>query len=235
MPVPQPQRRSITSQQQSMAMSYPNLQAVNSPPISRPAPIQRPLLHTILRPSRKTLLPCSIHCPGVSGFPSLSCSACHCLFHPKCVGLPRDFSNNGAPFDFYCNDCKPSFAGTAASSVSQPSPTETTIVKNITSHAVPKPSNMAPSITSIQQQPARPILKRPAPPVEASPPPHARKKIKTSSAPPPLRPISGQTMVNIGGKKFLVIPRVDLELDSPPPSPPPDSNATTIKRKQIPS
>jgi hypothetical protein len=28
-------------------------------------------------------------------------------------------------------------------------------------------------------------------------------------------------MVNIGGRKFLVIPRPQMDLDSPPPSPPP--------------
>jgi hypothetical protein len=34
-------------------------------------------------------------------------------------------------------------------------------------------------------------------------------------------PSSGQSMVNIGGRKFLVIPRPQMDLDSPPPSPPP--------------
>ena len=37
----------------------------------------------IVRPGNKTSVFCSIHCPGVTGFPSLSCTACHCLFHPK--------------------------------------------------------------------------------------------------------------------------------------------------------
>ncbi len=34
-------------------------------------------------------------------------------------------------------------------------------------------------------------------------------------------PATGQSMVNIGGRKFLVIPRPQMDLDSPPPSPPP--------------
>ena len=37
----------------------------------------------------------------------------------------------------------------------------------------------------------------------------------------PVLPLSpGQSIVNIGGRKFLVIPRPQMELDSPPPSPP---------------
>ena len=37
--------------------------------------------------------------------------------------------------------------------------------------------------------------------------------------------LPGQSMVNIGGRKFLVIPRPPMELDSPPPSPPAPSSA----------
>ena len=42
---------------------------------------------------------------GVSGFPSLSCTACQSMFHPICVGLVDgvDYS----VYDFYCAMCHP--------------------------------------------------------------------------------------------------------------------------------
>ena len=48
-----------------------------------PAPVVTNIARKIIRPGTKTSVFCSIHCPGVTGFPSLSCTACHCLFHPK--------------------------------------------------------------------------------------------------------------------------------------------------------
>merc|ERR1712012_489264 len=102
---------------------------------------------------------CSIHCPGVTGFPSLSCTSCHCLFHPKCVGVSTQVANNPNS-ESYCNDC-------------QPPP--------------PQPK------TADQKQ--------------------AQKK-----EPVPPRPFEGQSMINVAGRKFLVIPHPVIE--SPPPSPP---------------
>ena len=55
-------------------------QAVTTPRPIAPAPV---VTRKIVRPGTKTSVFCSIHCPGVTGFPSLSCTACHCLFHPK--------------------------------------------------------------------------------------------------------------------------------------------------------
>jgi len=44
--------------------------------------------------------------------------------------------------------------------------------------------------------------------------------------PPPPRPFEGQTMINIAGKKFLVTPHpAPVNIESPPPSPPPTSRA----------
>ncbi len=59
--------------------------AVRQPPPPVPVPVQpnqSPLL-----PKKKTTQPCSMHCPGALGVPMLSCSRCHCMYHPKCVGL----------------------------------------------------------------------------------------------------------------------------------------------------
>ena len=223
---PAPSSSNITFTSRALSNPYPNMQAVTSPtptsmsirpsiPVSRPhdmlmSTLPRTLPHTILRPSKKTLLPCSIHCPGVSGFPSLSCSACHCLFHPKCVGLPPNFTNNGAPFDFFCNECKP--MGGEVGTISAPEPIMST---QNSRQSLLKGSATTPKIVSNVNSLISASKKRPAP-VEAARP--IKKKVK--AGPPPLRPIEGQTMVNIGGKKFLVIPRMDLELDSPPPSPP---------------
>jgi hypothetical protein len=61
----------------------------------------------ILRPSFSAPgVSCSIHCPGVSGFPSLSCTSCHSLFHPACVGL-HDGIDYSEKYNFYCAGCHP--------------------------------------------------------------------------------------------------------------------------------
>lgn len=52
--------------------------------------------------------PCSIRCPGMSGFvPTLQCRMCLCLFHPECVGLSLTGELTGymcmvSPFYLYC-------------------------------------------------------------------------------------------------------------------------------------
>lgn len=63
-------------------------------------------ISAILRPGHNNIVSCSIHCPGVTAFPSLSCTSCQSLFHPECVGLIQgiDYSQQ---FDFYCISCQP--------------------------------------------------------------------------------------------------------------------------------
>merc|ERR1719447_2742292 len=91
-------------------MRNPRMGGPSPPSLSRsPATPQLKNLNDVdfLRPTKQTQLPCSIHCLGVTGIPSLSCTACHCLYHPKCVGLgglPQSLFNSKP---FYCNDCTP--------------------------------------------------------------------------------------------------------------------------------
>merc|ERR1719341_2078946 len=89
----------------SGSQSIPNL---NRSPLSA-MPQHRNLksVGKYLRPSKPTQLPCSIHCLGVTAIPSLSCTACHCLYHPKCVGLPHAVATSQHQHQFYCNDCIP--------------------------------------------------------------------------------------------------------------------------------
>ena len=223
MPVPPVPTPSLTispvnpvSLQQNL---YPNMQAVSVPEaitslppnVTTLLPIPNPT--NIVRPTKKTMLPCSIHCPGVNGFPSLSCTSCHCLFHPKCVGLPPTFTEANANFDFYCNDCQPKipeppkvprlpFSAPANSQPRMPVP----------ARPAPRPSVVPTKQTTTSQPSPSQLFQRK---LQGQYP--AKKKQK---GPPPPRPIESQTMVSIGGKKFLVIPRASIELDSPPPSPP---------------
>ena len=60
----------------------------------------------VLQPTHSRMVSCSIHCPGVQGFPSLSCVSCHSMFHPVCVGL-MDGLDFASKFDFFCAQCKP--------------------------------------------------------------------------------------------------------------------------------
>ena len=150
----------------------------------------------ILRPGKSTSLPCSIHCPGTSGFPSLSCTACHCLYHPDCVQVSQA-SANSPNTEFYCNDCTP------------PSP---------------NPGNLIPVPPPLHLQ------KHQHPPPPPTPGHAKQRKEDQSKARPqtssaaskteegPARPFQGQTMINVAGRKFLVIPHPVIE--SPPPSPP---------------
>ena len=183
----------------------------------------------MLFPLRKTLLPCSIHCPGATGFPSLSCKACHCLFHPKCVGLSIQHLNVFKNASFYCNDCK--------STIPQ---SEIAVTNAATQKEVRQQNQIR------IQVPQRPTIKSKAKQTAVQPPqPHkttnqqqkqksavpSRKsddKPRQPESPAPPRPIEHQAIVNIGGKKFLVIPRGDIAPDSPPPSPPQSNDAAAM-------
>jgi len=191
----------------------------------------------ILYPTKKTLLPCSIHCPGTTGFPSLSCKSCHCLFHPKCVGVP---SNQAAHPNaaFYCNDCKHQIP------VSLTTPQEPTLtISTRTNHPtqpvrvkVKKPVAQKP-IGAKRLKP-QPVPTAYAPPTSITSRPATQSMLtsfaKPNTGPPPLRPIENQTMVNIGGKKFLVIPRDDITLESPPPSPPLHDDTSSSGSRKLP-
>lgn len=190
----------------------------------------------IFYPSKKTLLPCSIHCPGTTGFPSLSCKSCHCLFHPKCVGV-LSYQAADPNTVFYCNDCKHKIPKTMSSpEETTPIPTKTyhpteparvVVKKPVTQRPIgakrlnPKsfPSAFVPNTpksSRLNTQPVLTISKSSSLP-------------KPNTGPPPPRPIENQTVVNIGGKKFLVVPRDDITLDSPPPSPPHDDTSGSRK------
>ena len=164
------------------------------------APQQRNLKPApkILRPSRPTQLPCSIHCLGVSAIPSLSCTACHCLYHPKCVGLPHSISAS-PNHKFYCNDCTP---GTTTTPRTTTTP--------------PQPKLPAPAPPPVVREPPPVAPRKVAPPVAKAP---EEARSREARAPPPA-PFPGQMMVNIAGRKFLVTPHPAPALESPPPSPP---------------
>ena len=135
----------------------------------------------ILRPGKSTSLPCSIHCPGTSGFPSLSCTSCHCLYHPDCVQVPQTSATSNNT-EFYCNDCQP------------PGPNPGNLIP------VPPPLHLQKQTNSAKSRPQAP------------------NTAVTRTEESPARPFQGQTMINVAGRKFLVIPHPVIE--SPPPSPP---------------
>lgn len=61
---------------------------------------------TTLRPANMNAISCSIHCPNVtSPIPSLSCNSCHEVFHPTCLGLP-DLAYDDT-YEFFCYKCNP--------------------------------------------------------------------------------------------------------------------------------
>eukprot|EP00092_Neocalanus_flemingeri_P034768 GFUD01037838.1.p1 GENE.GFUD01037838.1~~GFUD01037838.1.p1 ORF type:complete len:1533 (+),score=504.50 GFUD01037838.1:53-4651(+) len=250
-PQPIPSGMTITKVKKSTneTITLPGVPTIGPPPLSyeRPSPsIQAPSISItplsnrpvtmniapletvkpspkIIRPSKPTLLPCSIHCPGVTGFPSLSCTSCHCLFHPKCVGLPPSLGSS-SQHEFYCNDCQPNSTTTPTNPGLQPEKP-----KLITPHApgVPvapiKTLSMDREVTKKQAEVVHKTqeIKR----QEISRAKDIQKPVK-AKVPPPPRPFEGQTIINIAGKKFLVIPHpAPVNIESPPPSPPPTIRA----------
>ena len=181
--------------------SPPNL----SRPPSMPQPRNlKPVPQPVLRPKKPTQLPCSIHCLGVTGIPSLSCTACHCLYHPKCVGL-TNMQASSPHHQFYCSDCTP--PPSTLGPVSAPKSGVPLQVPSGNLQAASKESSAAPHRQ--QQQNSASKLD-----------PHRPKAGREEKKPP--APFPGQQMVNIAGRKFLVTPHPTPapSLESPPPSPP---------------
>merc|ERR1719447_751726 len=189
-------------------MRNPRMGGPSPPSLSRsPATPQLKNLNDVdfLRPTKQTQLPCSIHCLGVTGIPSLSCTACHCLYHPKCVGLPPIVATSPHHQAFYCSDCVPPPDRTGP--VSAPTP-------GVTPQAASKESAAVSALHRQQQQSS------PANRVDPQQRPKAVREEKKAPTVP--APFPGQQMVNIAGKKFLVTPHPAPapSLESPPPSPP---------------
>ena len=190
---------------QSQTPSSISITPLSSHPRGHPNLHPPPGLHQtntkkIVRPGVATSVFCSIHCPGVTGFPSLSCTSCHCLFHPKCVGVSTQVANNPNS-EFYCNDC-------------QPPPPQPPFPANLI--PVPPPLHLQKNQVSVSSN------KRKEPPglhpLQPSQPKTADQKQAQKKEPVPPRPFEGQSMINVAGRKFLVIPHPVIE--SPPPSPP---------------
>lgn len=184
----------------------------------------------IVRPTKTTQLPCSIHCPGVSGFPSLSCTTCHCLFHPKCVGLPA-YLGNSSQVNFYCNDCQPEKR--SKDQMSQPN----SAPSSKSSHILKPPSvqpllkTSSPSTRRKQDLLPRPNKVTTSNNKSDDAPPLKEPQKRPEASPPAPRPLEGQAMINIAGNKFLVIPHpAPVTIDSPPPSPPNREGGTGDKK-----
>ena len=202
----------------------------------------------IIRPGRATQNPCSIHCPGVTvwnskvlyyavlrnssvlqGFPSLSCTACHCLFHPRCVAVPLSLAAS-KHHQFYCSDCQPATDPPVSSSHAPSQPTPTKPTTSQPTHGKPAPSQPTPS----KPAPSQVQMSKPAPaPARKTESVKARAPAAPARPPPP-RPFQGQTMINVAGRKFLVVPHpAPATLESPPPSPPPQPDAAPRNNQKL--
>jgi len=229
-PPPMPYGPTPTTQPSSISITPLSNRplGMNMPPLP-----MEPLKATpkIIRPSKPTLLPCSIHCPGVSGFPSLSCTSCHCLFHPKCVGLPNSLGSS-LQHEFYCNDCQPGSSTTATTVPSQSLQPEKP--KQLTPHAPGVPIAPAKSASlEVTKKPEQTVAKPPEVKKPEIVKPKDTQKPSKPQPPAPPRPFEGQTMINIAGKKFLVIPHpAPVSIESPPPSPPPTRAPSSLPSTQ---
>jgi len=146
----------------------------------------------ILRPPISTHITCSIHCPNASGCPQLNCVSCQSLYHPSCVGLGP--GSDYLACDFYCASCQP------------PSGKEN------------KPftlGNSSTTITSALGSSAATTKAKSVPSVTLTPTGNTGGKKRQSLAEGPgksampLRPIESQSVVNIAGMKYLVVPHPD--------------------------
>ena len=144
-----------------------------------------------LRPPIATHVTCSIHCPNASGYPQLNCVSCQSLYHPACVGLGPNVDYMA--YDFYCSTCPP------------PSGKEN------------KPFTLGNSSTTITAAAHGPLVSSKAktkPSVTLTPTgntgPVTKKRSTGSKGAMPLRPIEAQSVVNIAGMKYLVVPHPDL-------------------------
>ena len=176
----------------------------------------------ILRPTFSNPVSCSIHCPGVQGFPSLSCTSCQSMFHPTCVGLLEgaDYERNNCAF--YCNGCQPP-PGKENSNPFPARPGSASISRGgggrrRSSDTRPSGnSNSAAAGKKTQQQANLHHQRRPSqhqihpnPPMLNGDHHNGTGEGKTPAsggAQAPLRPIEAQTIVSIGGFKYLVVPQ----------------------------
>ncbi len=191
----------------------------------------------VLRPALPGPVSCSIHCPRVGGFPSLSCLSCHSIFHPTCVGLPEG-TDYEATYDFYCAGCQPppgkenanpfSHMPPAAPGSSTPSSlmgvrknedlfsnrrssgrAATGRNKFSPASSLPKGLSITPKNPSLYggMVNGAPSRGTATPPTSRSS--GARTSVVTTDPHGPPAPVETQAMVNIGGVKYLVVPLPD--------------------------
>lgn len=135
--------------------------------------------------------------------------------------------------EFFCNDCK------ANTQTDGPPPTMKNTQKT-NEHKEARTGNLIRNQAPMPQRPQQKVkskqtnsqsLSHPVLPQTQKIKPAIQKpieKVPRPEVPAPPRPIEHQAVVNIGGKKFLVIPRADLALDSPPPSPPQSQDGAAV-------
>ena len=151
------------------------------------SPVGKPAL----RPPLSTPVSCSIHCPGagVRGYPSLSCVACQSLFHPTCVGL-LDGIEYSAAYDFYCANCRPPPEKENAKPPEKPPVQLGSRLPPPPPPSRRKSSERSPHLLLQPQQPR-----------------------KATQAKMQQRLIHSQSVVNIAGHKYLVVPHPEPPLN----------------------
>ena len=158
-----------------------------------------------LRPKRPGHVACSIHCAGVSGFPTLSCAQCHSLFHPICVGLMDGMTYS--MYDFYCNDCGGGLSDKPTKEKENSVPTTTKKVDE------KKPTlNISRSTSGSNNGTGNSSVSGNTAANRGHGPGYSQGVSSQSQGgsgqrkPQPLRPIESQSVINIAGNKYLVVP-----------------------------
>ncbi len=147
----------------------------------------------ILRPPVTAPVTCSIHCTNASGYPGLSCVSCHSLYHPTCIGL--NCHSDYSVYDFYCSTCHPP-SGKENKPAFTLGSSSTTITSALSSGGGPK-AKIMPSVTLTPTGSAGGTAAA------------AKKRSSLGKTLAPLRPIESQSVVNIAGMKYLVVPHPD--------------------------
>ncbi|QQP35253.1 Uncharacterized protein FKW44_023421 [Caligus rogercresseyi] len=164
----------------------------HTPPQS---PRPRPLLHPLW--GRRLIL----------GFPSLSCSKCNSLFHPLCVGLGDGHSYAG--YDFVCSACAPPGEKENSAPNKKKNGPAVSFSPVVTPSRVNNSSaNNNNSNTSSSNPRSGVTVNRAHGPGQSQ---SSTQQERHHKAPPPpnlpLRPIETQSVVNIAGNKYLVVPQ----------------------------
>lgn len=149
----------------------------------------------ILRPPQPGPVTCSIHCPNTTGFPQLSCASCQSLYHPTCVGL-GPHQTDYSVYDFYCASCtppagkenKPFTLGNGGTTITAASASLGSVAK----------TKALPSVTLTPTGTTAGATKKRPP-----------GRLFGAKGATPLRPIEAQSVVNIAGMKYLVVPHPD--------------------------